>query len=218
MRFPHAHRGVKLIFIAEIVALASAVVALIAAVFVSIASSGNTAVANSAGTMLLVASIASIVVFVIQLVGLIIGAKDSHDFRIGLIVTIVGLAAAITSAVLQSLPATKGLAPIVFAILDTVATVADLIVIICILFGISSLAAALGNGEMEEQGRKLAFYIVIIYIVSLILGLMPGFNGYVNPGIALLFSIFSIAAAVIEIFIYVTTIIYLYRATHMLEE
>ena len=61
MRFPHAHRGVKLIFIAEIVALASAVVALIAAVFVSIASSGNTAVANSAGTMLLVASIASIV-------------------------------------------------------------------------------------------------------------------------------------------------------------
>lgn len=218
MRFPHAHRGVKLIFIAEIVSIAAAIVALIAAIFVSVVQSGNPGVSNSAATLVFISGIASIVVFVIQLIGLFAGARDVREFRIALWVTLAGLATLLASSILQTVEATKTLPPVVFAILDTVATVADLVVIICILFGISSLATALGDGDMAEQGRKLAFFIVIIYVVSLILGLMPGFNGYVNTGVAFLFSIFGVVATVLEIFIFVTTIIYLYRATKMLEE
>lgn len=219
MKFPHAYKGVRMIFIAEIVSIASALVALIAAIFASIVTAGNGSLGAPAATLLLVSAIASIVVFVIQLIGLIQGSRDSREFKIGLFVVLVGIAATIVSAVLQSLDATKGLSPILFAALDTVATVADLVVIICILFGISSLAERLGYSDMEEGGRKLTFYIILIYIVSLIFALLPGFNGFiVNPGWRLLFSILAVAATVLEIFVFVLTLIYLSRATKMLEE
>lgn len=219
MKFPHAYHGVKKIFIAEVISIAAAVVAMIAAILASLITSGRQGVENAAATLVLVSGIASVVVFVVQLIGLIQGSKDSREFRIGLWVVLVGIAATIVSTVLQSVEATKGLPTIVFAVLETVATVADFLVILCILFGISSLADRLGVSEMEERGRKLAFWIILIYIVVLVFGLMPGFNGYIiNPGIRLFFSILSIAATVLEIVIFVNTIIYLYVATKMLEE
>ena len=213
MKFPHAHRGVKLIFAAEIIAIVVSILALIAAIFVSIGSASA-----AAATLLLVSGITGIVVFVIQLVGLFQGARESREFRIALGVTLVGIIASITSAVLSSLEATKNLSPILFAVLTTVAAVADFIVVLCVLLGIAGLAERLGDNYMSERGRKLATYVIIAYIISLIFGFIPGFSVYVNPGIRLLFSIFSIASAVLEIFVYVCTLIYLHSAIRMLEK
>lgn len=219
MRFPHAHRGVKLIFIAELVSIVSALVALIAAIFVPIIDSGTGSLSTPYQTLLLIAAIASIIVFVIQLCGLFLGAKDSREFRIGLWVTLVGLAAIITSVILQSINSTKGLSPVLFAALDTVAAIADFVVIMCILFGIASLASQLGYTEMEEDGRRLAFYIILFYAISLLLGLLPGFNVYiVNTGWRFTLSIFGVVSTVLEIIVFVATIFYLHRATKMLEE
>lgn len=219
MRFPHAHRGVKLIFIAELVSIVSALVALIAAIFVPIIDSGTGSLSTPYQTLLLIAAIASIIVFVIQLCGLFLGAKDSREFRIGLWVTVVGLAATITSVILQSINSTKGLSPVLFAALDTVAAIADFVVIMCILFGIASLASQLGYTEMEEDGRRLAFYIILFYAISLLLGLLPGFNVYiVNTGWRFTLSIFGVVSTVLEIIVFVATIFYLHRATKMLEE
>lgn len=219
MRFPHAHRGVKLIFIAELVSIVSALVALIAAIFVPIIDSGTGSLSTPYQTLLLIAAIASIIVFVIQLCGLFFGAKDSREFRIGLWVTLVGLAATITSVILQSINSTKGLSPVLFAALDTVAAIADFVVIMCILFGIASLASQLGYTEMEEDGRRLAFYIILFYAISLLLGLLPGFNVYVvNTGWRFTLSIFGVVSTVLEIIVFVATIFYLHRATKMLEE
>lgn len=219
MRFPHAHRGVKLIFVAELVSIVSALVALIAAIFTPIIISGNGELTTPAAVLVLISGIASIVVFVIQLCGLFFGAKDSREFRIGLWVTFVGIVASVVSVILSSVEATKGLPVVVFAILDTVAAIADFVVIICILFGISTLASQLGYSEMEEDGRRLAFYIILLYIISLLFGFMPGFNVYVvNTGWRFTLSIFGVIATVLEIIVFVATIFYLHRATKMLEE
>lgn len=219
MKFPHAYKGVKLIFIAEIMSIIAAVVALIAALIATLVTSGRSGLAASSATLLLVSGIASIVVFVVQLVGLFKGAKESRDFRIALWIVLVGIAASITSAILQSIESTKGLSPILFAVLATISTLADFLVVICVLFGIADLANRLGDNEMDEKGHKLAFYFIIIYLVVLIFCLLPGFGGYiVNPGWRLVFSIFTIAAAALEIFIYVSFVIYLARATRMLEQ
>lgn len=213
MKFPHAHRGVKLIFVAEIISIVVSILALISAIFVSIGSAEA-----AAATLLMVSGIVGIVVFVIQLVGLFQGARDSREFRIALWITLVGIIASLTYVILKNIDATKGLSSILFAVLTTVAAVADFLVVICVLFGISSLADQLGDGEMSERGRRLAMYIVVIYLISLILGFIPGFSVYVNPGIRLLFSIFLIVSAVLEIVIYVCTLIYLHSAIKMLEE
>lgn len=213
MKFPHAYKGVKLIFVAEIMAIIVSVLALIAAIFVSIGSA-----AAASATLVLVSGIVGIVVFVIQLVGLFQGARESREFRIALWITLVGIIASLVSAILQSIEATKGLSPILFAVLTTVAAVADLLVVIFVLFGISTLAESLGNDEMSERGRRLAMYVIIIYIVSIIFGFTPSFGRFVNPGVALLFSIFGIASAVLEIVVYVLMLIYLHNAIEMLEE
>ena len=218
MRFPNAHKGVKLIFLAEIIALIASLVALVAAIIVSASTSGNAGLDATAATLTLVSGIASIVVFVIELIGLFNGARESKEFSIALWLVLVGVLITIVNAILQSLPATKGLSPILFAVLTTVATVCDFFVVLCVLFGIASLAEQLGNGEMAEKGRRLAFYIIFVYAISLLFGLMPGFSIYVNPGIRLLFSIFGIAAAVLEIVVYVSTLIYLHHSAQMLEE
>lgn len=219
MKFPHAYKGVKLIFIAELVSIVTALVALIAAIFTPIIISGNGELTTPAAVLVLISGIASIVVFVIQLCGLFFGAKDSRDFRIGLWVTFVGIVAGIVYVVLGSIEATKGLPVVVFALLNTIAAVADFVVIICILFGISTLASQLGYSEMEEDGRRLAFYIIILYIISLLFGFMPGFNVYVvNTGWRFTLSIFGVIATVLEIIVFVSTILYLHRATKMLEE
>ena len=213
MKFPHAYKGVKLIFVAEIIAIVVSVLALISSIFVSIGSA-----AAASATLILVSGIVGIVVFVIQLVGLFQGARESREFRIALWITLIGIIASLVSAILQSIEATKGLSPILFAVLTTVAAVADLLVVIFVLFGISTLAESLGDGEMSERGRRLAMYVIVIYIISLIFGFIPGFSVYVNPGVRLLFSIFAITSAVLEIVIYVLTLIYLHNAIEMLEE
>ena len=218
MKFPSAHKGVKLIFIAEIIALVSAVIALIAAIIVSAATSGNAGLNATATTLTLVSGIAGIVVFVIELIGLFAGARDSKEFSIALWLVLIGVLVSFTSAILQTVEATKGLSPVLFAALATVSTVCDFFVVLCVLFGIAGLAERLGHDAMAEKGRRLAFYIIFVYAISLIFGLMPGFSGYVNPGVRLLFSIFGIAAAVLEIVVYVSTLIYLYRSIGMLEE
>lgn len=217
MKFPHAYHGVKKIFYAEFVAIVAAIVALIATIIASFF--GDSPIYNANLALNIITLAASIVVFVVELIGLIQGSKDSREFRIGLWAIAVGIAANVAYLILLSIESTRTLSPILFAVLGTVGTVADFVVVLCVLLGISALADRLGDGEMEERGRKLAFYIIIFYIVVLVFGLMPGFKGYiVNPGLRLFFSILSAAAIVIEVFIYVSTLIYLHNATTMLEE
>jgi len=220
MKFPHAYHGVKKIFYAEFVAIVAAIVALIATIIASFfGDSPSQGIYNANLTLNIITLAVSIVVFVIELIGLIQGSKDSREFRIGLWAIAIGIAASVTYLILLSIESTRTLSPILFAVLGTVGTVADFVVVLCVLLGISALADRLGNGEMEERGRKLAFYIIIFYIVVLVFGLLPGFKGYiVNPGLRLFFSILIAAAFVIEIFIYVSTLIYLHNATEMLEE
>jgi len=219
MKFPHAYHGVKKIFYAEFVAIVAAIVALIATIIVSFFGSRSQGIINAAYTLDIITLAVSIVVFVIELIGLIQGSKDSREFRIGLWAIAIGIAASATHLILLSIESIGTSYPILLAVLGTVGTVADFVVVLCVLLGISALADRLGDGEMEERGRKLAFYIIIFYIVVLVFGLLPGFRGYiVNPGLRLFFSILSAAAFVIEIFIYVSTLIYLHNATEMLEE
>ena len=219
MRFPNAYKGVKKLFIAEIISIIVEFVALTSAILAAVAAAGVTGLAISAGSLALGSGIAMIVVFVIQLIGLFQGGRDSSLFRVAIWLVVIGIATSLTSAVLQSIEATKGLPAILFTILNTVSTLANFFVIICILYGIASLAEALKDHKMEAKGRRLAFYIVFLYILSVIFGFLPGLNGFqLTDGWKIAFSIFGIVALVLELLIYINVVIYLYRATKMLKK
>ena len=165
MKFPHAYHGVKKIFYAEFVAIVAAIVALIATIIVSFFGSVSQGIYNANLALNIITLAASIVVFVVELIGLIQGSKDSREFRIGLWAIAVGIAASATYLILLSIESTRTLSPILFAVLGTVGTVADFVVVLCVLLGISALADRLGDSEMEERGRKLAFYIIIFSVI-----------------------------------------------------
>lgn len=217
MRFPNAYKGVKKLFVTEILCIIVEVVAIVAAILAAF-SAGSRAMALSAGTLALISGIATAVVLIFQLIGLFQGSREIDQFRIALWLVLVGLIASVTSAILQSIDATKGIG-ILFAILATISAIADLFVVICVINGIADVANTLGDAEMEDKGRRLAFLVIFVYVVSLILGFIPGFNAYVyNEGWRIVFSIFSITALVLELVVFISVLIYLYRATKMLEK
>ena len=175
MKFPSAYKAVKKLFIAEILSIAVAVVGLVAAILaiVGVTNPDGSALIT-AGTLALVSALAMIAVFVLQLIAMIQGGRDADGFRSALWVTLIAIAVSITSGVLQSIEATKGLT-ILISVLNAFVDVAHVIVIFLVLTTIASLASILKNETVAEKGRRLAFYVVIMFMASILLGLIPSF-------------------------------------------
>ena len=220
MKFPSAYKAVKKLFIAEILSIAVAVVGLVAAILaiVGIANPDGTALI-SAGTLALVSALAMIAVFVLQLIAMIQGGRDADGFRSALWVTLIAIAVSITSGVLQSIEATKGLT-ILISVLNAFVDVAHVIVIFLVLTTIASLASILKNETVAEKGRRLAFYVVIMFMASILLGLIPSFFDKVNVPefVKVMFGIFGIVAVVIELLIYINILVFYWRSLRTLKK
>ena len=218
MKYPSAYSAVKKLFVAEILSIAVALIAFVAAVLAAVGIN-YPEVLISAGTMGLVSAIAMIVVFVLQLVAMIQGGRDEDNFRTALWVTLIAIAASLTSSVLQMIEATKGLTTLI-SILQAFANVAHVIVIVLVLYGIAHLVANLGNHELEEKGRRLALYVVLLFAVSTLFNLFPGFftNKELPQFVTVMFAVFAIVAAIIELLVYINILIYYRRAIRTLKK
>lgn len=220
MRFPNAYKAVKKLFLAEIISIAVALLSLVAAVLSAVAvASPNNGLVISAGTLALVSVIALVVVFVLQLVAMIQGGKDEDNFHTALWVTLIAIAVTVASAILQSIEVTKGMT-LLISVFDAFSSVATIVVMVLVLYAISNLANQLHNQELAEKGRRLAFYIVILFAVSTILGFVPGIfvNKEVPQFVTVMMTVFGIVAAVIELLIYINILIYYRRAIKTLKK
>jgi len=214
MKFPNAYSGVKKLFYAEIVSLIAEAVAVLAAFFLVLAGAGVVILAVPALTLSLISGFAMIVVFIMQLVGLVQGSRDSNYFRVALYLVLAAIAIGFISSLLQSFSATKNLPKMVFSVLDTFTTIANFFTIVWVIYGVADLAKKLNNKAQEEKGNKLAFYICILYSASVVLGFLPAFKA--TGALATVFAIFGFIAVVVELIIYINVLIYLHRATKML--
>lgn len=221
MRFPHAYKGVKKLFIVEIISIISGLIGLTAAILAVVgANNENGALVAAAGTIALVSGIALIVAFVLQLVGLIQAGKDESSFRIALWVILIAIVLSIVTNVLVALPQDpNGALTLVSSILSAVASVANVIVTIYILSGITILANELKDSAMAAKGKLLVNVVTVLFVISIALSLLPRIfvNGVPTPFTAM-FDIFSIAAAVIEVCVYIAILIYYYFAIKMLKK
>ena len=209
MRFPHAHGGVKKLFIGEILQIIAAVLGIVVAVLGAIALAQESEAFAGAVTGVGIAALVLVVVgAVIQFIGFIQAGKDDGNFRVALWCIILVMILSVVTTILESV--NKDLNVLV-AVLDAVSNVAKVFVTIYMLYGIMSLAGKLGEGAMARRGNFLVWAVVILFVVTTALSLFGKFIPVVAGGLA-------IGASVVETIIYVLTVIYLGSATKMLRK
>ena len=217
MKFPNAYKGVKKLFVAEICEIVIGVLALVVASLMAVAP-GNGGVVAAAATVGLVAAIALVVIFIFQLVGLHQAGKDELLIQYAFCITILGIVLSIVASILGGLNQSRGI-ELAGTFVESAVKVAQLLAAYYTLSGIASLAAKLKDSKMEKQGRALANWVIIFFVVSIVFNILSTVLLPHSPEwLKVLLGILVIVASVVELVVYVITFIYYGRAVKMLKK
>ena len=217
MKFPNAAKGVKKLFIANLVAVIAGILALVSAVMAAIGLK-NDPVLIAAGSVALVATIILIVVFIVQLVGLYQGGKDNALIKAGFYLTIAGIIFTVIGTIFKSITAVPALVTIggyLIVIVDGITVVA----LFYVLRGIAHLCEESGDEGLASHGRRLSFIVLILFVISIVLSLYSNILGnstieWVKTTIA----VAGIVAAITELIVSLLVLIYYGRASKLLNK
>ncbi|MBR3494255.1 MAG: hypothetical protein IKH38_02405 [Clostridia bacterium] len=218
MRYPNAAKGIKKIYLAEILGIVAAVfgigiLVLTAVRNVDLSAGGDALRTNmeSAGivTQFVIYGIAAILLVLVSyflgIAGILQASKDEESFKRALWVELLGLALTIVIAYLQNS------SPRIASWLNIAVTVCAMTVTLLVLEGICRLAESLGRKDitaLAEQSRK---YLLIAYLLSAVGELFVA----LNPGDPFYVSASGVAAFLMDIAAYVLYLRVLSRAKTM---
>ena len=217
MRFPHAHSGVKKLFICELIGIIAAALSLVGAVL-AVLGLKNDGLLLTGGALVLASGIAMVVVFILQLVGLHQGGKDEIQIKYAFCLTILSIILGIASSILGSLAKSKGI-EIAQTFVNSAESIATLLAAYYVLSGIGSLASKLGDKAMAKQGKALANWVIVFYLISIVFDLLGVIlKSYPAAWLTTLAAILAIVAAVAELVVYIITFLYYAKSVRMLKE
>jgi len=154
MRFPNAFRGVKKIWLAELLMLLAAVIGIIMVIVMATNSTmvGEDIVINEGAktpiaVLGIVTAVIALVAFVLNLVGLINANNDDSAFRIALLVTILGIVASAVSAIWSS-------NEVLNKWMDTALTIFSMFASYYVLTGIANLADIMSDAATKALALK----------------------------------------------------------------
>ena len=154
MRFPNAYRGVKKIWLAELLMLLAAIVGII--MVIVMAANGtmvgediviNEGVKTPIAVLGIVTAVIALVAFILNLVGLINANNDDSAFRIALLVTILGIAASAISAIWSNNETLNKW-------MDTALTICSMFASYYVLTGIANLAEKMSVAATKAVALK----------------------------------------------------------------
>ena len=215
MQFPNAYKGVKKIYLAELLMLAVAVLGI--AIVVILVASGMAADGNIdrlnlteeqaaivAGLGLTV-SLLMIIGFILMLVGVINAKKDDSNFRIALYAILLGILFAVINALLSKQY------PVIERWLSLATSICSLFSTYFILSGIGSLAERMGDAPVKALADKARNVLCFTFSASYILKLIQGFLN--NSTFS---QIINLVGLVLEIVSYIYFLIVLAKGRKML--
>ena len=215
MQFPNAYKGIRKVFLAEILVIAASVLAIVSATLaLAIPNPGDgakVALAAIAG----VSGIIAIVALVFQLIGLGQGGKDNGYLKIAFFIIILSLVLTVTTTILASFFPQYASA---YSVLDTISNMASAVVLVLVIFGISVLASQLNDEKMMNKGRLLINLIIILFILLIAINIATTFIKNPADWWTTFVAVFGIIAAILELVIYVLYLIYLAKAVKMLKK
>ena len=216
MTYPKAYKGVKKVFLGEVLQVIAALLVVTLTVLTAIIAAGKLPESAAVGTLGLTvaAGVLSILGFIFLMIGLYQGGADESSFRTAFWTVIV----IIILTVLQTVFATvSGIPSIVKSLVDVLIGICSVFVTLFILNGIISLADKLHNERMYHFGKLLAWTVVLLFFVSTLLNFIPIFFNNAEWAVNVTNTI-AIVAAVVELVTYVLIFIYIGKAVKMLKK
>ncbi len=215
MQYPNALSGVKKIYKAEIFALIGTIIMVLASLFSLISlnagsAGGFMAGVLGAGAFVIIAAVLYIIGFILNIVGLNAAKSDEDNFKNALIVVIVGLIASVVLGFAKEGSYLKDCG-------QTVGNICSFLTTYFVCSAIINLAQSLGNTEMFNRGVSARKLLMIVWMISIILQIVPIITkaiGSVAVGVAGI--LLSLAAFVFQIVVYFIYLKLLSRARTML--
>ena len=210
--FPNARKGVKKLFIAEILTIFSAILGLVATVLTAIP---HVAESGPGQIVLIVFALTAlffiIIAFALHIFGLFQGSRDSGHFWVAFWAAIFSIIFTIVASILKgAIPSIAWL----HSIFSTLAQVLNAFVIIYVISGISSMALRLGKVGFAKRGTIMVWIILGLYLVAAVLNFLSGF--FTAEAFVVFFGVITVASNVLTIIIYIAYLFYLLRATRIL--
>ena len=154
MRFPNAYRGVKKIWLAEMLMLLAAIVGIVIVIVAAMNGSMvgediviNEGVKTPIAVLGIVTAVIALVAFILNLVGLINANNDDSAFRIALLVTILGVVASAISAIWSNNETLNKW-------MDTAITICSMFASCYVLTGIANLAEKMSDAATKALALK----------------------------------------------------------------
>lgn len=154
MRFPNAYRGVKKIWLAELLMLLAAIVGIVIVIVAAMNGSmvgEDIVISEGVKTPIAVLGIVTAVIlligFILNLVGLINANNDDSAFRIALLVTILGVVASAISAIWSNNETLNKW-------MDTAITICSMFASYYVLTGIANLAEKMSDAATKALALK----------------------------------------------------------------
>ena len=216
MTYPKAYKGVKKVFIGEILEVIASLLAVVAATMTAIISAGQGNEGMTAAVLGLsaAAGVLAILGFVLQMVGLFQAGGDEYAFRTAFWTVIVIIVASVLQTTFTLIP---NIPSLVIRVLEVLINIATIFVVLFILNGICNLASKLHEEKMYRFGRFLTWVVVILYAVTALLSLLPVFFGNAEWAVKVAATL-ALIAAITELVTYVLIFIYIGKAVKMLKK
>ena len=209
MNYPNASKGLQTILIAEFIALAASIIAVILSILALPGVDTPESALNASGIVLLVVIIMYVAAYVTGIFGITGASKDEPAFKVSLFAIIALLIFSVLSEFFYKNET-------VYFILAIAADVAYFFMVHYIIHGIMHLSEHLGSPELAQKGKKIftVIYIgiifeVIVRIIEIIFGQKQG------EEIALPFDVIANILKTIEYFMF---LIYIIKGNHALKE
>lgn len=216
MTFPNAAKGVKILYIAELLALLVSIASLIAPtlsllymVFSAQSSNENPFIELILTGCVYFVSLATLVHIVFIVMGLNIAAKDDSSFKVAFYAMIFGIIITIVGGIFSTNEAIKGLTDILY-------NITNLITAIYIIQGVVYISKALGNHRMRVQGNHIIRIISLIYVFQIFTSVSMVIFGDISQSV--LSAILTFVVGLLSVIEYVLFILYLSRTKTMLAE
>lgn len=209
MTFPNAYKGIKKVFLAEILALIGSACTDIGSVIGGIGLASGSAATGTCGWVIVVAGRVFIVLCLfLTLVGLKSASRDDESFQKAFVYALINLIISMISVFLIGLSVGSTVLNTIIYVITLLLTILTLA---AIFKGIESLAHKLNRYDVAEKGSSLISFLWIVYCVTIFCEVM----GMIVP-VSMFIGVLALAAALAMFVAYILYLGYLGHAKNML--